>query len=62
MFQPLIVACNKTDIRSLEELSQIDSKSRQLISDIENDNIPVMELSTLTQAGVMDVKTKVDFI
>ncbi|XP_076065536.1 GTP-binding protein 4-like [Oratosquilla oratoria] len=51
--KPLIVACNKVDVITLEELA---SEKRELISALVKNGIPVFEMSTLTQQGVMEVK------
>lgn len=54
--KPLIVACNKVDVMNLEQLGKEYPAKRELISALEKDNIPVLEMSTLTQEGVMAVK------
>lgn len=59
LFQPLIVACNKIDVINLEDLAEKYPEKRELIAVLECDSIPVMEMSTLTQQGVMEVKKEV---
>ncbi|XP_050687634.1 GTP-binding protein 4-like [Eriocheir sinensis] len=54
--KPLIVACNKVDITGLEDLEQNHPEKRALVAQIEKENVPVMQMSTLTQKGVMEVK------
>lgn len=54
--KPLLVACNKIDIMSLEGLEEKYPEKRELIAALERENIPVMEMSTLSQEGVMEVK------
>lgn len=54
--KPLLVACNKIDIMSLEGLGEKYPEKRELIAALERENIPVMEMSTLSQEGVMEVK------
>lgn len=54
--KPLLVACNKIDITSLEGLEEKYPEKRELIAALERENIPVMEMSTLSQEGVMEVK------
>jgi nucleolar GTP-binding protein len=47
---------NKADIVKLEELS---SEKRAQLAPIESENIPVMEMSTVTEQGIMEVKQEV---
>ncbi|MCL4137091.1 UNVERIFIED_CONTAM: hypothetical protein GTU68_020193 [Idotea baltica] len=54
--KPLIVACNKTDVVTLEQLGQENPEKRELIAAIEKEGVPVFETSTVTQKGVMEVK------
>lgn len=49
---------NKADILKLEELSP---EKRALLARIESENIPVMEMSTVTENGIMEVKQEVRF-
>lgn len=49
---------NKADILKLEELSP---EKRALLAHIESENIPVMEMSTVTENGIMEVKQEVRF-
>jgi nucleolar GTP-binding protein len=58
MLQPLLVVLNKEDILKLEELSP---EKRALLAPIESENIPVMEMSTVTENGIMEVKQEVGF-
>lgn len=52
--KPLIVAINKTDIVTLDEL---DDDRKQIITKLQEDkNIPVMFMSTVNEEGVMEVK------
>lgn len=54
--KPLLAVVNKVDVTELNELS---SERRQAIAHIENDeNIPLMQMSTMTELGVMEVKTE----
>ncbi|KAK7077582.1 Nucleolar GTP-binding protein 1, partial [Halocaridina rubra] len=53
---PLLVACNKIDVMNLEKLEEQYPEKRAMITAIEKDNVPVLEMSTLTQEGVMAVK------
>ncbi|XP_045601862.1 GTP-binding protein 4 [Procambarus clarkii] len=54
--KPLLVACNKVDVMDLKELGEQYPEKRELISALEREGIPVLEMSTLTQQGVMEVK------
>lgn len=52
--KPLIVVMNKVDIVRLEELSP---EKRAVLKPFEEDtNVPTLEMSTVTDFGVMDVK------
>lgn len=54
--KPLLAVINKVDVTELDELSP---DRRKAIEHIENDeNIPLMQMSTLTELGVMEVKTE----
>lgn len=54
--KPLIAVINKIDVVELDELSP---ERRKTIAHLENDpNIPLMQMSTLTELGVMEVKTE----
>jgi nucleolar GTP-binding protein len=56
MLQPLLVVLNKVDIVKLEELSP---EKRALLATIESENVPIMEMSTVTEQGIMEVKQEV---
>lgn len=52
--KPLIIVLNKTDIVRLTELSP---EKRAVLKSFEDDaNIPMLEMSTITDFGVMEVK------
>ncbi|XP_058806815.1 nucleolar GTP-binding protein 1 [Phymastichus coffea] len=52
--KPLIIVVNKVDVLRLENLP---IEKRNILKELENDeNIPVVEMSTVTDFGVMDVK------
>jgi len=53
-----LVVLNKADILKLEELSP---EKRALLARIESEDIPVMEMSTVTENGIMEVKQEVRF-
>lgn len=54
--KPLIVVINKVDVLELSELS---ADRRAIIARIENDeNVPVMQMSTAVELGVMEVKNE----
>ncbi|KAI4467051.1 nucleolar gtp-binding protein 1 [Holotrichia oblita] len=53
--KPLIIVANKTDIVKLDEL---DGERRAALKEIEEDSeTPLLEMSTVTDMGVMEVKT-----
>ena len=53
--KPLIVVLNKTDIIRLEELKP---EQKALIQQFLDDGLPVLEMSTISEEGVMEVKTE----
>jgi len=53
--KPLLVVANKCDVRKISELSE---ENQKLYADLSADGIPVIESSTLTDEGVMQVKTE----
>ncbi|KAF5270229.1 hypothetical protein FQA39_LY08443 [Lamprigera yunnana] len=54
--KPLIIVANKTDIVNIEDLTP---ERRALLKDIEEDpNVPLLEMSTVTDYGVMEVKSE----
>ncbi|KAF4521575.1 hypothetical protein B566_EDAN001295 [Ephemera danica] len=53
--KPLIVALNKADVTSLSELNE---ERRELLAPIEKDFGPLMEMSTLNEQGVIEVKVQ----
>lgn len=54
------MACNKTDVITLRELKEKSPEKFNLISALEEEKIPILEMSTLTQDGVMEVKKEVN--
>ncbi|KAJ0059421.1 hypothetical protein NL108_017616 [Boleophthalmus pectinirostris] len=53
--KPLIVVANKCDVKKISELTE---ENQKIFSDLVSDGIPVIESSTLTEEGVMQVKTE----
>ncbi|KAF2904018.1 hypothetical protein ILUMI_02155 [Ignelater luminosus] len=54
--KPLVVVANKIDIIKLDELP---SERRAVLKSVEdNEEIPIIEMSTVTDEGVMEVKTE----
>ncbi|XP_039609510.1 nucleolar GTP-binding protein 1 [Polypterus senegalus] len=53
--KPLIIVANKCDVKRIEELSE---ENQKLFKDFEEEGISVIETSTLTEEGVMKVKTE----
>ncbi|XP_050583046.1 nucleolar GTP-binding protein 1 [Bombus affinis] len=51
--KPLTVVANKADILRLDELSP---EKQALLKSLEDKDVPVLEMSTITDFGVMDVK------
>ncbi|XP_012172669.1 nucleolar GTP-binding protein 1 [Bombus terrestris] len=51
--KPLTVVANKSDILRLDELSP---EKQALLKSLEDKDVPVLEMSTITDFGVMDVK------
>lgn len=53
--KPIIVALNKVDIISPQELRE---DAKQLLARFESEGVPIMPMSTVTEEGVMDVKIR----
>uniref|UniRef100_A0A2K5R954 Nucleolar GTP-binding protein 1 n=1 Tax=Cebus imitator TaxID=2715852 RepID=A0A2K5R954_CEBIM len=53
--KPLIVVANKCDVKRIAELSEDDQK---IFTDLQAEGFPVIKTSTLTEEGVIKVKTK----
>ncbi|XP_047445356.1 nucleolar GTP-binding protein 1 [Mugil cephalus] len=53
--KPLIVVANKCDVKKVSELSE---ENQKIFADLTAEGIPVIETSTLTEEGVMQVKTE----
>ena len=54
--KPLIVVLNKIDIMEIDDL---DKERRAVVAQLENDeNIPLLTMSTVTDTGVSEVKTE----
>ncbi|XP_003696957.1 nucleolar GTP-binding protein 1 [Apis florea] len=51
--KPLTVILNKVDVLRLEELS---TEKRVILKSLEDKDVPLLEMSTITDFGVMDVK------
>lgn len=54
--KPIIICLNKVDITSVDDLAE---EKKALLKKFEDDNIPVIPMSTLTEEGVMNAKTEV---
>ena len=53
--KPLLVALNKVDVVSPQDLRE---DARQVLAKFEEDGIPIVPMSTLTEEGVVEVKTR----
>ncbi|XP_074049322.1 GTP-binding protein 4 [Macrotis lagotis] len=53
--KPLIIVANKCDVKRISELSEDDQK---IFAELETKGFPVIETSTLTEEGVIKVKTE----
>ncbi|XP_051857104.1 GTP-binding protein 4 [Antechinus flavipes] len=53
--KPLIIVANKCDVKRISELPEDDQK---IFADLEAEGLPVIETSTLTEEGVIKVKTE----
>jgi len=53
--KPIIVCLNKVDIMSVDDLPE---EKKLLLKKFEEDSIPVISMSTLTEEGVMSAKTE----
>ena len=52
--KPLIVCVNKIDVKKIEELPD---EKKEFFEECKKEGISVLEMSTLTEQGIMDVKT-----
>lgn len=55
--KPVYVGLNKVDIMRRKDLP---SEKEEILKKIEADNIPVIEISTITEEGLMELKDKVN--
>lgn len=53
--KPLMIVCNKSDIITVEELPD---EKKKLLTDLEGAGFPLLTMSTVTEDGVMNVKTQ----
>uniref|UniRef100_A0A8C5ZEY3 OBG-type G domain-containing protein n=1 Tax=Marmota marmota marmota TaxID=9994 RepID=A0A8C5ZEY3_MARMA len=53
--KPLVIVANKCDVKRIAELSEDDQK---IFVDLQAEGFPVIETSTLTEEGVIKVKTE----
>ncbi|CAC5358662.1 NOG1 [Mytilus coruscus] len=53
--KPLMVCVNKIDVLKLDELSQ---DKQQIFEEFQSEDIPVLQMSTLTEEGVFEVKSQ----
>lgn len=53
--KPIIVALNKVDILTPQELRQ---DAKDTLAQFERDGVPVLPMSTVTEEGIMDVKVR----
>ncbi|XP_018409682.1 PREDICTED: nucleolar GTP-binding protein 1 [Nanorana parkeri] len=53
--KPLILVLNKCDVKRVSELTE---EEQNIFKDFENEGLPVLETSTLTEEGVIQVKTE----
>ncbi|XP_040290151.1 nucleolar GTP-binding protein 1 [Bufo bufo] len=53
--KPLIMVLNKCDVKRVSELSE---EHQKIFKDLENEGLPLIETSTLTEEGVIHVKTE----
>jgi len=51
--KPLLVVCNKSDVTTVEELSD---EKKALLEPLKKNGVPVLTMSTVTEEGVMAVK------
>lgn len=53
--KPLVICANKADVRKVAEL---DAENRSLLAVLESEGIPVIEMSNLTEEGLIRVKNE----
>jgi len=52
--KPLFVVVNKIDVKRIAEL---DEEQKNIFEQLKKDEIPVIEMSTVTEEGIMDIKS-----
>lgn len=52
--KPLLICVNKIDVKKIEELPE---EKRKFFEECKKEDIPILEMSTLTEEGIMKVKT-----
>lgn len=57
--KPLIVCVNKVDVKRLADLSE---ERQRLFDAFREEGVTVLEMSTMTEEGVMKVKSEVRFV
>ncbi|XP_007426818.1 nucleolar GTP-binding protein 1 [Python bivittatus] len=53
--KPLIIVANKCDVKRISELTE---ENQKIFAELEADGLPVIETSTMTEEGVIQVKTE----
>ncbi|XP_074652226.1 GTP-binding protein 4-like [Tubulanus polymorphus] len=53
--KPLMICVNKIDVKSIDEL---EDERKQIFENFKSDGLPVLEMSTLNEQGVNEVKTE----
>lgn len=53
--KPLMVVCNKADVTTLADLAP---DTQQLVRDMAGEGTPLLEMSTVTQEGIMNVRNE----
>lgn len=53
--KPIVVVVNKVDVLRINELSE---EKQQLFEDLKKESIPIMEMSTITDEGVIEIRNE----
>ena len=54
--KPLVLVANKVDIKKIQDLP---SEKKKFFDQFKSENIPIVEMSTLMEDGVMNVRNEV---
>lgn len=57
--KPVVVALNKIDLVRRDQLSP---ENEELLAKLEQDNVPIYQMSNISAEGIMDLRNKVYYL